>query len=134
MDSTTINPVVEAGKPSRLPAGSTLEVFPGLHVPHPHAEVNLAGAGDPRLGDTKAVTEFTQFEVKSVDDDGKPKEVVVASLQQKALPDEVKPKTLTVNPDAKRVAAPESPAAATGAAAAADVAVAEEPSTTTVPR
>ena len=39
---------------SRLPAGSTLEVSPGVHVPHPHAEVNLPGAGDNRIGDTDA--------------------------------------------------------------------------------
>ena len=65
---------------SRLPAGSTLEVAPGLHVPHPHAEVNLPGKGDPRLGDTDAVTETL---------DG----------SRRALAEEVKPKTLVVTTD-----------------------------------
>ena len=36
---------VEQLTQSRLPAGSTLEIAPGLHVPHPHAGVNLPGEG-----------------------------------------------------------------------------------------
>jgi hypothetical protein len=52
-----VEPIVETPVVSRLPAGSTLLVN-GLQVPHPHAEVNLAGKPDPRLGDTDAVTEF----------------------------------------------------------------------------
>lgn len=99
MDSNSVpHPVVKAGKPSRLPAGSTLEISPGIHVPHPHAEVNLPGAGDPRLGDTNAVTEFVRVEQTSVDksDEDNKKIVPIASVEQKPLPDEVKPKVVTM--------------------------------------
>ena len=65
---------------SRLPAGSTLEVVPGLHVPHPHAEVNLPGKGDPRLGNTLAVSE-------------------TLAGKQTPLAEEVKPRTLVVTKD-----------------------------------
>lgn len=76
MDTSTFaksTPTVETVKTSRLPAGSTLLVN-GIHVPHPHAEVNLAGAGDPRAGDTEAVTET----------------IVDGELKQEPLHDEVK--------------------------------------------
>ncbi len=76
-------PTVAMVGTSRLPAGSTLEVN-GIHVPHPHAEVNLAGAGDPRLGDTDAVTETLDGEVKP-------------------LADEVKPRRMTTDKDAPKV-------------------------------
>jgi hypothetical protein len=46
----------EVVKESRLPAGSTLEVAPGVHVPHPQAAPNERLAPDPRQGDTKAVS------------------------------------------------------------------------------
>ena len=76
-------PIVTAGEPSRLPAGSTLLVN-GIHVAHPHAEVNLPGQPDPRLGDTKAVTEYAKTE-----HDGE------ATLVQDPLHDSVKPKVVT---------------------------------------
>jgi len=94
MDTKTFNADV-TGKPSRLPAGSTLLVN-GIHVPHPHAEVNLPGAGDNRLGDSDAVTEFIKHDVN---EDGS----VSADLIQEPLHDEVKPKSLTVASDAKLV-------------------------------
>jgi hypothetical protein len=85
MDTKSIAPAeTDSVQPSRLPAGSTLLVN-GIHVAHPHAEVNLPGAGDPRLGDTKAVTE----EVKH-DADGN------ASVEQRPLDESVKPKVVTV--------------------------------------
>jgi hypothetical protein len=110
MDTSSINqPVVESVKSSRLPAGSTLEIAPGVHVPHPHAEVNLPGIGDPRLGDTKAVTEFAKVDKADPSD-------VVFSYEQKPLADEVKPKVVTVNPDAKTSEADASAIAATSTA------------------
>ena len=50
---------------SRLPAGSTLELQPGLNVPHPHAEVNLPGRPDNRFAGTEAVTETLVTETKT---------------------------------------------------------------------
>ena len=74
---------------SRLPAGSTLLVG-GVHVAHPHAEVNLPGAGDGRTGETAAVTE----EVKAGrDEEGN----VTHTVEQRPLDEEVKPKTLTTD-------------------------------------
>ena len=87
MDTNSFNTPVEAGEPSRLPAGSTLLVN-GIHVPHPHAEVNLPGAGDPRLGDTKAVTETVKIEGEG--------DNVTATLVSDPLHDEVKPRDLAV--------------------------------------
>ena len=93
MDTTNFkSTTVETDKPSRLPAGSTLEVAPGVHVPHPHAEVNLPGAGDPRSGDTKAVTEYTKTTVTKNE---KNENVASFSVEQKPLSDEVKSKILT---------------------------------------
>ena len=101
MDSnTTPTPTVAAGKPSRLPAGSTLEIAPGLHVPHPHAEVNLPGMGDPRLGETQAVTEYTKVDFSKND---KGEDVLTRSVAQKPLADEVKPRVPTVNPASKEI-------------------------------
>ena len=74
-------------KTSRLPAGSTL-VVGGVHVPHPHAEVNLPGMGDPRAGDTDAVTEEAKFEE---DEAGE----VTLTVEQRPLDAEVRPQTLT---------------------------------------
>ncbi len=94
MDTTSIQkPIVEAGKASRLPAGSTLEVN-GVHVPHPHAEVNLPGVPDPRLGDTKAVTEREVIDPATGS----------VAVKQVPLAVEVKPKLATVA-DAKPVVA-----------------------------
>lgn len=79
MDSTSINqPLAAPVKKSRLPAGSTLEIAPGVHVPHPEAEPNRPGGGDPRLGETDAVTETV------VTTDG------VLTVDQKPLADQVR--------------------------------------------
>jgi len=45
-------PVAEQTDPgfNRLPAGSTLEVLPGVRVPHPEAAATPAGTEDPRKG------------------------------------------------------------------------------------
>ncbi len=93
--------IVKPGEPSRLPAGSTLEITPGLHVAHPHAEVNLPGFGDPRVGNTAAVTETVTTGIVK-DKDGK--DVAVGKVIQKPLADEVRPKTLSAHPDATEVA------------------------------
>ena len=89
MDTKTFveAPVVEEVKTSRLPAGSTLLVN-GIHVPHPEAEPNLPGAGDTRLGDTKAVTESVKITGEGKD--------TVAKLVSEPLHDSVKPKVVTV--------------------------------------
>ncbi len=47
----------ESSTVSRLPAGSTLEIAPGVHVAHPHAEVNLPGKPTGRFIGSNAVTE-----------------------------------------------------------------------------
>ena len=105
MDSSSIKPVVEAGQPSRLPAGSTLQLANGIQVAHPHAEVNLAGLGDPRLGDSKAVTESVKYEVVRQDkpaDDGKV-DVVTVTVESNPLSDDVRPKVLSAVPETKVV-------------------------------
>lgn len=71
-------------KESRLPAGSTM-VVNGVHVPHPHAEVNLPGVPDPRIGDTDAVTE----RIVHNHEDG------TVTVTSEPLADEVKPKVVT---------------------------------------
>lgn len=76
---------VDATKASRLPAGSTLKVG-DVHVPHPHADANLPGAGDPRLGDTKAVTE--EFVLDHENGQG--------NLQSRPLDEIVRPKVVSV--------------------------------------
>jgi hypothetical protein len=65
---------------SRLPAGSTL-VVGGVHVPHPHAAPNGPGQGDPRAGDTDAVTEEITVDPESGD----------LVVNQRPLDNEVKP-------------------------------------------
>ncbi len=89
--SNFMQPTVTTIITSRLPAGSTLEIAPGVHVPHPHAEVNLPGAGDPRLGDTKAVTEFVPASEVAPGE-------IFGGHSSKPLADEVRPKVLTVAP------------------------------------
>lgn len=83
MDTKTfakVQPVVAGVNGSRLPAGSTLEVN-GVHVPHPHAEVNLPGAPDPRVGDTAAVTETLRGEQTALADEVKPKKPTTACAE-----------------------------------------------------
>lgn len=94
MDTNSINqPPQPEGQPneSRLPAGSTLKVG-DIQVPHPHAEPNLPGVADPRLGETQAVTE-------EVVHDGE-----TSRVDSRPLDESVKPKVLTVQdsgPDAR---------------------------------
>ncbi len=86
--------IITTGVASRLPAGSTLEVQPGLHVPHPHAEVNLPGKPDPRVGVTAAVTESLVPDSVADDTVSKP----LGKLT--GLHDSVRPSTLKVAVDA----------------------------------
>jgi hypothetical protein len=102
-----------AGKPSRLPAGSTFELSPGVHVAHPHAEVNLPGAGDTRLGDTDAVTESLK-----VEGEGDDRTLVV---EQKPLSDDVKPKVMTIAAGAHEVKPDPGAAAGLGGATPAEL-------------
>ena len=101
MDSKSIEqPTHVAPRSSRLPAGSTFEVSPGVHVPHPHAEVNKPGMPDPRLGNTKAVTESIKLRTEERDrsENENKVPVTVAELQSRPLADEVKPKVVTAAP------------------------------------
>ena len=126
MDSTSFKTDADVtGKASRLPAGSTLEIAPGVHVPHPHAEVNLPGAGDPRLAGTKAVTEFTKFEMVDKKEDEPEGQILIASVGQKPLADEARPRALTVREGAEKL--PEVTAAATATAIPAEQTLAVDP-------
>lgn len=89
---------IDSDKSSRLPAGSVLKVG-DIYVPHPHAEANLPGAGDPRIGDTAAVTEEVihdaekneaHVDSRPLDDIVKPKVVSVAEAGKQGKPEDKK--------------------------------------------
>lgn len=106
MDTKTINlqsaPVTVNAQPSRLPAGSTLQLPNGVNVPHPHAEINLAGAGDPRAAESPAaVTEYIKSSVvPGHNPDGT---LTPAYSEAQPLSENVLPRRLTVDGNAQEL-------------------------------